>query len=96
MDVELETLMQQKKELERYADELLEVRYRLLCHKRHLNHSWNAREVDGMNEALDRLDMEIRRITEEMYRIGRDMIMAYQEAAEEEMASEEGLPSESV
>lgn len=72
-------IIAQMKELQRYSDELLEIRRCLIRHKELLNDAWISAEVEGINDALDGLNRQAQRIADEMYEIGYDMIRAYEE-----------------
>lgn len=77
--MELEDIIAQKKELERYTDELLTVRAKLIHHKNLLNEVWKSREMRELDEVIDCLNRRMRRIADEMNSIGYDMLRAYED-----------------
>lgn len=83
MGIKLELIIAQMKELQRYADELMEIRVRLIRHKELLNDAWVSAEIEGINDVLDGLNRQAGRIADEMYGIGHDMVRAYEELGQD-------------
>ncbi len=84
MNVDLESLLAQKNKLESCADELQEVKIRLIDHRNSLDQCWNAREMDELSEVIDKLSQNMRRISEDTNEIARSLLAAYQELQTEE------------
>lgn len=84
MDAELELLFIQVRKLRQYAEELMEIRSALLHHRDKVDEFWISHETEGIDDILDRLGMEIKRMSNELYDIGHDMIKAYEKLEEEE------------
>ncbi|MCD8198541.1 MAG: hypothetical protein LUE24_15505 [Lachnospiraceae bacterium] len=84
MEIKLEQLLAQKRELERYADELQETKVRLIKHQAELRTVWNAREMDDLGDVIDRLSSRARQMAVEIEDIGHAMLQAYEELQEEE------------
>ncbi len=84
MEIKLEQLLAQKRELERYADELQETKVRLIKHQMELRTVWNAREMDELGDVIDRLSGRARQMAAEIEDIGQAMLQAYEELLEEE------------
>lgn len=87
--MERSEIEQQKREIDRYADELREVRTKLVIHKQILENAWVSGEEEGVSDAIDRLNRQIRDVTDEMNRLGKDFIRAYEELLEEEKRMQE-------
>lgn len=83
IDKELELLTAKMKQLEQYAEELLEVRTGMLRHKERLNDAWVASEAEGINDLIDKMNRQIRWIADELQGIGHDMLKAYERLTEE-------------
>ena len=79
MDVNIDLIIAQMRELQRHTDELKEIRTSLLRHKELLNDAWVSTEIEGINDVLDGLRRQAERIADEMYGIGYDMVKAYEE-----------------
>lgn len=79
MEIKLELILAQMRELQRYADELAEIRRCLARHKELLNGAWVSAEIEGINDVLDGLNRQAGCIADEMCGIGHDMVRAYEE-----------------
>lgn len=79
MDIKLELILSQMKELQRYADELIEIRLSLKRHKESLNDAWVSDETGEINEVMEELERQTTRTIDELCRIGSDLIKAYEE-----------------
>lgn len=84
MDAKLELLLMQVGKLRQYAEELMEIRLALLHHKDQINEFWISHEAEGIEDILDRMGVEIKQMSNELYDIGHDMIKAYERLEEEE------------
>lgn len=84
MDVTLERLMTQKRELEQYADRLTDIRSGLVRHKSRLNDVWVSGEMELLNDEMDSLGRQAKRIIDELNGIAYDLIKAYEGLAGEE------------
>lgn len=81
--MELDSLLQQNRGLAQCSDEFLDIRAGLGRHKERLSEAWVSREMEEMNDIIDRMRREAGRISEELEMIERDIIKAYEELAEE-------------
>lgn len=77
--VELDFIIEKIKELQRHAEMLMEIRYCLLRHRDLLNDAWISDEMEEIDSILEIMDLRIRRLAEELYGIGHDMIRACEE-----------------
>ena len=80
MDIELEFIIAKMKELQMYAEMLMEIRFRLSHHKDLLNDAWVSDEMQEINDVLEMMDRQMKRISAELYGIGHDMLRAYEES----------------
>lgn len=65
-----------QKELNSYSDELAEIHFKLAQYKSNLNAAWVAPEVCMLNDALDRLNLQINRMREALDSLGADIVRA--------------------
>lgn len=85
MKININELIIQKRELERYADELREVKSRLAIHKKNLEDLWLSYEAEGIYDAIDRINLRLEKAADEMNQISRDMLKAYDDICEEKI-----------
>lgn len=78
--VELDFIIAKMKELQSHAEMLMEIRSGLLRHRNLLNDAWISEEMEEIDGILKSMDLRIRRLTEELYGIGHDMIRACEES----------------
>lgn len=83
MNMNIYELLEQKRILERYADELGEARSRLNIHKNRLESVWLSYEAEQIYDAIDRIIYQLEETADKMRRIGKDMNAAYEEICEE-------------
>lgn len=84
-DIRFEALITEIKQLERYTEELLEIRFTILCYKEQLEEVWAANETEMIYELIDEMNQKIKWITEELYEIEHDIVKGYEELVEEEV-----------
>lgn len=80
MGIELEFIIVKMKELQMYAEMLMEVRAHLSHHKDLLNDAWISDEMQEINNVLEVMDLRIKRLSEELYGIGHDMLRVLEES----------------
>ncbi len=85
MEININELIIQKRELERYADELREVKSRLAIHKKNLEDLWLSYEAENIYDAIDRINMRLETAADEMNHISRDMLKAYDDICKEKI-----------
>lgn len=85
MEININELIIQKRELERYADELREVKSRLIIHKKNLEGLWLSYEAEGIYDAIDCINYRLEMAADEMNQISRDMLRAYGDICEEKI-----------
>ena len=93
MEFNLDTVLAQKRELDRYADDLREAGRRLIRHKNSLDRYWAAKEIGMIDEVIERIDRRLNRTADELNEIGIDMLKVYRQ--EEERVKKECETSES-
>lgn len=79
MDINLEMVMSQMKELQKYADELWEIRSSLVRYKEIINDVWVSTETENINDIIDGLKRKTERLIDEIYIVGYDMLKACNE-----------------
>lgn len=91
MSVDRYTCMAQQKELLKYADELTDIHTKLMRYKSEINVLWKSHEVDILNDTIDRVGWQIKRVKEEINSISLDIVRAVDEIeADEKIALEKG------
>ena len=85
MEIDINELIIRKRELERYADELREVKSRLAIHKRNLEDLWLSYEAEGVYDEIERINFRIEKMADEMNDISRDILRAYDDIREEKI-----------
>ncbi|MCM1307725.1 MAG: hypothetical protein NC223_03920 [Butyrivibrio sp.] len=78
----MERILELVRQLNIYADRLIEVRRSLINHKENLNASWDAYEVNAVNDAIDSVNAELIFVRAELEGIGRDLIAGQSELEE--------------
>lgn len=79
-------IREQERELRRYADEIEYLRGRLKIHKENLDGSWSGADIACLDDAIDRVNLRLYRISDDMDEIRHDMLKIYQRMEEEEKA----------
>lgn len=79
MNTDLELVLAKMKELQRYAEILMETHTSLSRYRCDLNDAWVSDETEEINRVLERMNLRIRSLSEELYGIGCDMIRACEE-----------------
>lgn len=77
MDNELEKIVAQKKELQGYSDELLAARRKLKEYKANIEGSWSGKEAEIIVDAVDKLNLRLYRMSEEIEQLGVDILKVY-------------------
>lgn len=80
MDVKLESVIAKMRELQKSADELMEIRSSLIRYKGILADAWISTETEGINDIIDDLNRQAGRLIDELCEIGYDMVKACEEA----------------
>lgn len=83
MDLKIELMIALMKELQRYADEFMTIRFRLIRHKELLRDAWISIEIEEINEVIDGLKRQAQRISDELYGIGYDIVRAGEETEQD-------------
>lgn len=89
MTTDLDTVLSQKRELDRLADDLREARSRLIRHRNSLNRDWAATEIQMINDAIDRINRRLNGTADDLNDIGTDMIKVYRDLEEQERIERE-------
>lgn len=84
MTTDLGTVLSQKKELDVCADYLKEAREKLVSHRARLDSVWSAAEIRMIDNAIDRINLRLSRLADELNDIGTDMLKSYQQIQEQE------------
>ncbi len=82
VDLDFEELLTTVRRLKQCADELLEVRSKLVIYKKRIDASWEAVEAVGIHDAVNQLNMQINRTSDEIDDISMDIIEIYEELLE--------------
>lgn len=77
-------ILEQERELRRYADEVEQLRSRLKIHKENLDGAWSGAGIACLDDAIDRVNLRLYRISDNMDEIRHDMLKIYQRIEEEE------------
>lgn len=77
-------ILEQERELRRYADEVERLRGRLKLHKENLDEAWSGADAACLDDAIDRVNLRLYRISDDMDEIRHDMLKIYQRIEEEE------------
>ena len=84
-DIRFEALITEIQQLKRYTEELLEIRFTMLCYKEQLEEVWVSDETEMIYELIDEMNKKIKWITEELYGIEHDIVKGYEELVKEEL-----------
>ena len=82
LDMEFEELLAAVRRLRQCADELLEVRSKLVIYKNRIDAAWEAAEAAGVCDGVNRLNMQLNRAADEIDDISMDIIEIYEELLE--------------
>ena len=82
VDMDFEELLTTVRRLKQCADELLEVRSKLVIYKKRIDASWVAVVAVGFHDAVIQLNMQINRTSDEIDDISMDIIEIYEELLE--------------
>lgn len=94
MNTDLNTVLSQKRELDGYADSLRDARNNLIRHKASLDSAWQAFEISTIDDAIDRINIALYALAEDLNDIGTDMVKAFNDIEEEERIERERREAE--
>lgn len=78
MDIDLDQVLSQKRELQNYSEDLSLIKKRLLIHKEVVNSAWKGKESEIICESTERIANRISALSGELEQIGIDLLEVYQ------------------
>lgn len=84
MDIDIKVITTQQKELKQYADNIAELRRKLVNYQNNLNIAWQSREIDALNQSLDSALRRLTRMSMDLEDIGQDLLGSFQQLEESE------------
>lgn len=76
MEIDIEMLRQQQRELNRVSDEVLFVKRKLKRYRNALDDAWKSTEIKGMDSSIEDIILRLNRMSKELEEIGHDVMSA--------------------
>lgn len=77
VDIDIKNIIALQKELNVYADNILNCRRMLAQYQENMNMAWNGQEMDWVNRSLDGMLYRMKQLSKEMEDIGQDLLSVY-------------------
>ena len=89
MQFDIESVRNQKRDLELIADELIEIRSRVIRYKDDLDQAWLSAEKNGIDSATEEVINRLKLLSVSLQELGRDMVASGQEIIQEETGKQQ-------
>ena len=88
MPIDIESVRNQKKDLDQISDDILQIRTRIIQYKGEFDLAWKSSEKNGIDLAVEEIVKRLKALSVNISEIGRDVLITGQEIRQEQLDAE--------